>query len=202
MSNSRQRCVWGCVSACLCSNSALTRDSGAFCYFPPVFSPILCTVPLQSAVNMHTHTFFAQVKYLLLLFIYRLFIDSFGAFQFVYVKFEWSPFAPICFGLRCCAPVRQLLVLNAVSRTFNWLPSKYDFISLLSLYFTKYSCYVHTSSLIAKFRFIAEIRFFYVNWSRSWTNLRVQKNNNKAVACSMLSLGRKHGGNGSQRLHL
>ncbi len=53
--------------------------------------------------------------------------------------FEWSPFAPVCFGLRCCAPVWQLLVMNVVYRTFN-TPEKnmeydqpYPFITRLTL---------------------------------------------------------------------
>ncbi len=61
----------------------------------------------------------ASVSLKLNIYHYYLFIDGFGEFYFVFVEFEWSTFASICFGLRCCPLVRQLLVLNVVFRTFK-----------------------------------------------------------------------------------
>ncbi len=66
-------------------------------YSSPAFSSCLLArrgsvpplVPTQySAKPCDACTFLAQVEYLLLLFIYRLFIDRLGEFYFVSVEFE------------------------------------------------------------------------------------------------------------------
>ncbi len=69
-------------------SSKAPRRSARLC---PSAGRLCLVLPTQhSAKPCDTHQFFAQVDYLLLLFIYRLFINGFGEFYFVSVEFEWS----------------------------------------------------------------------------------------------------------------
>ncbi len=71
-------------------------------------APPCPVLPTQHSAKLcDTHTFFAQVQYLLLLLIYRLFICGFGEFYFLSVESEWS--VSICAYLfwseiLCCRP--------------------------------------------------------------------------------------------------
>ncbi len=83
--------------------------------------PLRPVLPTQhSAMSRSMRKFFVQVEY----YYYYLFIDYLYPVLVSFILFlsslnEVCPFASICFGLRCCALVRHLLVLNVVYITFK-----------------------------------------------------------------------------------